>query len=105
MSEILILLVSAAYSQLFNVSTFATGLNSPRGLAFRNGNLLVADSFNSLIKEYNMAGVLVNTIGSGPGFAEGTLATAKFNGIYTLAVAPNGDIFVGDMVNNCILYN
>lgn len=79
---------------------------SPEGMIIdAEGNLLVADRVNHVIRKVTSAGVVTTFAGVfdptyASGFANGTLTTAKFKAPSDLVMAPNGDIYVADTGNN-----
>lgn len=85
--------------------------NKPRGLAYRNGYLLVADTYNHLIRQINLsttnyevttvAGTIVSGLGS-PGTTDGALLSSKFNNPYALVHGRNDIIYVSDQGNHMI---
>lgn len=73
-----------------NGSVFASGLNSPSGLAFDNsGNLFVADSGSGTIEKFNSSG-------------NGTTFASGLNGPAGLAFDSSGDLFVANTGNGTI---
>ena len=82
--------------------------NNPYGIALDGaGNLYVADTGNNTIRKVAPAGTnwVVSTIAgqAGPGgSADGTNATARFNGPAALAVDSTNNIYVADFGNNTI---
>ena len=87
------------------VSTFATGLNSPFGIAAWGGNLYVTNSGNHTVVKIDLAssGVVQTIAGStgSPGFVNGTGTSASFkfpNGITTDGI----DLYVTDTGNHAI---
>jgi len=82
----------------------AASFNHPEGMVIDvNGNMYVADN-NNTIRKINLATKQVTTYaGTGVrGFINGPVAGATFSSPYGLAMDANGDIYVGDIVNNCI---
>ena len=78
--------------------------NHPQGICFdKEGNLLVADTWNNCIRKISTDNGMVTTIaGCGEGFVDGNALTeAKFNNPFSLAI--NDDIiYVSDTGNNAI---
>ena len=78
-------------------------LNDPQGLAFdATGDLYIADSGNNLIREVTTAGIIEPVAGTGvAGFSgDGDPAqSTELNFPVGVAVAPNGDVIIGDMQN------
>ncbi len=85
------------------IGTSAT-FNRPEGMVIdAGGNMYVADN-NNTIRKINLSTKQVTTYaGTGVrGFNDGPVASAKFSSPYGLAMDSNGDIYVGDIVNNRI---
>lgn len=83
----------------------AASFNSPVGLAWdRNGNLLVADQDNSLIRQITPAGDVTTFAGAGKaGMKNATnKLNAQFNHPEGLAVDAAGNVFVADRDNHRI---
>ena len=92
-------------------ATFADGtgtlasFNYPRGLALdAAGNLFVADANNHCIRHITPSRVVTVLAGKAatPGFYNGVGAAAAFRYPEGLALAANGDLYVGDWDNNRI---
>jgi DNA-binding beta-propeller fold protein YncE len=82
----------------------AAQFNHPVGLAVdpRNGDLLIADAYNSTLRRIRGDGS-VTTFGGQPGVAEhrdGALAQALFNTPVGIAVAADGTIYVSEYFNH-----
>lgn len=92
------------------VSGFADGTGTaaqfaaPRAIAFDgSGNLLVADTSNSRIRQITPAGVVTTLAGSGTrGFLDGSVASAQFNMPSGITVDGSGNVYVADTVNGRI---
>ena len=79
----------------------------PQGLAFDNdGNLIVADTFNNLIRRVTPAGVVTTVAGNssayGFGTRDGTGVQVQFCHPTAVAVNATGEIFVADSNNAAI---
>ncbi|GAB5358553.1 hypothetical protein AAMO2058_000467900 [Amorphochlora amoebiformis] len=76
----------------------------------KDDNMYIADTDNNLIRKVlpdatvlKMAGDLSESIGKiNGGYMDGPSNQAKFNGPRSVAVTPNGDLYVTDLVNHCI---
>lgn len=76
---------------------------SPDGIVLDGaGNLFVADTGNQRIRKITPEGVVTTLAGSTDGYADGSGSTAQFSYPYGLAIAPNGNLLVGDIYNNRI---
>ncbi len=83
------LVASPAYSS--NITTFASGFNSPEGMAVdAAGNVYVADEANSLVKKIPAGGGTPVSIGTG------------FLNPRAVAVDAVGNVYVGDDGNNVL---
>jgi len=81
------------------VSTFATGLLYPGGVAVdSSNNVWVADTANSLVKKYNSNGQLQVTYGSTSGTVDGSSNTAKFDTPSGI-IASGTNIFISQNIN------
>ncbi len=89
----------------YNGAVPATSLNNPQSLALdREGNLLIADTFNHVIRKLDRNGKLTVYAGSVGGFGgDGGLATsAQMSLPMAVTVAPDGSVFVSDAGNSRI---
>lgn len=79
-------------------------LHEPFGVDFdRAGNLYLVEFAGHRVRKIDGKGVLHTVAGTGTkGFAgdDGPAAKAQFNSMHSLAVAPNGDVYVADTWNN-----
>jgi PKD repeat protein len=69
-----------------------------------NGNVYVADTFNSTIRMVTPTGVVTTLAGlaGSPGSADGTGSAARFYEPFGVAVDTNGNLYVADTVNQTI---
>ena len=81
-------------------------LNNPRGLAIaQDGSLLVADTFNCVVRRIDKAGVITTLAGNGTcGYAgdNGPPLKASLNGPDGIAVDKNGDVAITESWGNRI---
>lgn len=92
------------------VSGFSDGagttatFNHPYGLAMAsNGDILVADEWNNLIRRMTSSGVVSTIAGSGfPGSADGTAFNAQFRFPAGICEDEIGNIFITDILNSTI---
>lgn len=78
-------------------------LNNPQGLAIdREGNILVADTFNHVVRRIDGAGAMTIFAGSVAGYGgDGGPATeAQMNLPMAVTVAPDGAVYVSDAANS-----
>jgi len=81
---------------LGGAARFAT----PYGVVVVNGQIVVADYGNHRLRKVGLDGRVSTLAGDGvPGFADGALATARFNKPQGLAATAGGDIYVTDLDN------
>ncbi|MDB5852761.1 MAG: repeat containing protein [Herminiimonas sp.] len=79
--------------------------NAPYGVAIgRNGNLLVADTLNHVIRSVTPDGFVSTLAGvaQSVGASDGMAGAARFNLPYGIAAAADGTVFVGDSGNHVI---
>jgi SGNH hydrolase-like domain, acetyltransferase AlgX/NHL repeat len=85
----------------------------PNGIAYDpQGNLYVADGPGQRIRKVDPAGTVTTVAGSGPpilfasgvagGYRDGPGASAQFSEPVGVAVAPDGTLYVTDLLNHCI---
>jgi sugar lactone lactonase YvrE len=81
-------------------------LNNPQGVAVDPaGNIYIADIYNYRIRKINTAGIISTIAGTGvEGFAgdNGPATAAQFSGTGGLAIGPDGNLYIGDRVNQRI---
>ena len=75
-----------------------TSITQPMGIALlRNGNLLVADSWNQRIREVTPGGAVSTWVGSGArGVGDGAGASAILQFPMAIAVLPSGDALIAE---------
>lgn len=85
---------------LANGTGTAAQFYAPRSLVLdQEGNLLVADYGNSLIRKITPAGVVSTFAGSTAGYQDGLTAEAKFNMPNGLVFDKDGNLFITDLNN------
>jgi sugar lactone lactonase YvrE len=84
----------------------AAQLNKPSKITIdKHGNLLIADTFNSAIRQINRYGIITTIAGTGtPGYRgdEGRATAAQLNFPNGIAVDSHGGIYVADTKNHVI---
>jgi len=94
----------AAYSGDNGPATQAS-LNNPQSIAFdRDGGLLIADTFNHVVRRVDRNGVISTVAGTTPGYGGdgGAPTQAQINLAMAVAVAPDGAIYISDAANSRI---
>lgn len=76
--------------------------NSPQGIVYARGGLVVADSGNHRIRFVTLNGAVSTLAGSTPGFADGPGNAAQFNAPAGLAADTAGNVYIADLLNNRI---
>ena len=69
------------------------------------GDVFIADSQNSVIREIDPTGIITTAAGSGvPGYSGdgGPARAATLSDPRSVAVAPNGDLYIGDSANHAV---
>jgi ABC-type branched-subunit amino acid transport system substrate-binding protein len=67
------------------------------------GNIYIPEPFAHRIRRISPDGMVSTLAGTGsPGYVDGPIATAQFNGAVGLAVDPAGNLYVADGGNHCI---
>ncbi|MGB5013181.1 MAG: hypothetical protein WBO68_04060, partial [Pyrinomonadaceae bacterium] len=87
-------------------TVFASGLDTPSGIAFNtNGDLIVADSGSNSIIGINSSGKIMTIAGIEAAWISTNhdAVAASFNGPIGIAVAKDGRVFVADTYNDRIL--
>lgn len=94
----------AAYSGDGRPATQAS-LNTPRGIAFdRDGALLIADTFNHVVRRGDRDGKIATFAGTVPGHGGdgGDAKQAQINLAMAVVVAPGGAVYISDAANSRI---
>ncbi len=94
----------AAYSGDNGPATQAS-LNTPQGVAFdRDGGLLIADTFNHVVRRVDRDGRITTFAGTVPGHGGdgGVASRAQINLAMAVAVAPDGAVYISDAANSRI---
>lgn len=82
---------------------FDAHLNGPVGVAVSgSGDVYVADTYNHRIRRIDASGTVTTIAGTTPGFQDGPAAQARFDTPCSLAVGPDGSIWVADTSNRAI---
>jgi sugar lactone lactonase YvrE len=92
----------AAYSGDGGPATQAS-LNTPQGVAFdREGALLIADTFNHVVRRVDNSGKIATFAGTVPGHGGdgGPAKLAQINLAMAVAAAPDGSIYISDAANS-----
>jgi DNA-binding beta-propeller fold protein YncE len=80
-----------------------TNLQMPFAVDFdRSGNLFLAEYIGQRVRKIDDKGIVTTIAGTGEkgyGGDDGPAAKARFNGIHSLLVAANGDIYIADTFN------
>ncbi len=81
--------------------------NHPEGMVFdASGNLYVVESANNVVRKINLSTSTVSTYAGSTagtaGFNNGTLSAATFHSPYGIAMDASGNMYVADIVNNCV---
>ncbi|WP_213947473.1 SMP-30/gluconolactonase/LRE family protein [Luteibacter sp. dw_328] len=77
--------------------------NGPLGVAVSDrGDIYVADTYNHRIRRIDARGTVTTLAGGTPGFQDGPAAQARFDTPCSLAVDPDGSIWVADTRNRAI---
>jgi len=94
----------SAYSGDGGPATQAS-LNTPQGIAFdREGALLIADTFNHVVRRVDRDGKIATIAGTVPGHGGdgGDAKKAQINLAMAVAVSPDGAVYVSDAANSRI---
>ncbi len=87
-------------------SATAAGIDLPRGIALDNiGNIYFSDQTAHRVRKIDLTGIISTIAGNGsPGYSgDGTAAsTASLNHPSGLAIDGLGNLFIADVMNNCI---
>jgi DNA-binding beta-propeller fold protein YncE len=101
-----IVLIAGGGSQREGVSATQAHLQEPFGVDFdRAGNLYLVEMTGHRVCRVDAKGILITFAGTGRKGSRGDggpAREAEFNSMHSLAVAPNGDVFVADTWNNRI---
>ncbi|WP_413626463.1 gluconolaconase [Luteibacter sp. Lutesp34] len=77
--------------------------NGPLGVAVNDrGDIYVADTYNHRIRRIDASGTVTTLAGSTPGFQDGPAAQARFDTPCSLALGPDGSVWVADTRNRAI---
>ena len=78
--------------------------NQPSGVAIDNsGNIYVADFGNNVIRKISTSNIVSTYAGNGqPGFSDGNIQAASFNGPSDIDIDSQGNLYVADTKNHAI---
>ncbi|MGV3509640.1 MAG: hypothetical protein ACO1N7_10160, partial [Sphingobacteriaceae bacterium] len=86
-----------------NGAALQATFNQPYGIAVTtNGELIIADLANNLIRRIDDAGQVSTVAGTVSGYADGAGGSARFNQPTDVTVTSTGIIYVADLGNNRI---
>jgi sugar lactone lactonase YvrE len=102
-----LVLVAGGANERDGVPAVEARLYAPFGVDFdKTGNLFLVELVGQRVLKVDPAGILTTLAGKtevkGAGGDGGPASQAEFNGMHSLAVAPNGDIYLADTWNNKI---
>ncbi len=81
----------------------AARFNGPNSLTIdTDGNLFVADAFNSLIRRVSPSGLVTTYAGGTAGYSDGYGAAAAFNRSFGISIDGAGNLYLADTDNNRI---
>jgi hypothetical protein len=86
-----------------NGPALQASLNNPQGIAVdRDGTLLVADTYNHVVRRIDRNGMITTFAGTQPGFAGdgGPANKAQLSLPMAVAVAPDGNVYISDAGNS-----
>jgi len=89
----------------YNDPVSPTSLNNPQSLALdRAGNLLIADTYNHVVRKLDTKGMMSVFAGSVPGYGGdgGPADKAQISLPMAVAVAPDGSVYISDAGNSRI---
>lgn len=89
----------------YNEPASPTSLNYPQGLALdASGNLLIADTYNHVVRKLDAKGEMTTFAGSVAGYGGdgGPALQAQFSLPMAVAVAPDGSVYISDAGNSRI---
>jgi trimeric autotransporter adhesin len=89
-----------------NIPASQAQLSSPAHLRFDpQGDLVVSDSGNCLVRKIDTQGIITNIAGTGQcGYsgAEGTATSMEIGNAYGIAYDPSGNLYICDWLNNVV---
>jgi len=88
-----------------NGPALQASLNNPQSIALdRDGNLLIADTYNYVVRRVDRQGTITTFAGTEPGFAGdgGPASKAQISLPMAVAVGPDGSVYISDAGNSRI---
>jgi hypothetical protein len=96
-------LAGSGTSGAHNGTGTAASFFGPNGITLDvHGNIIIADTYNHLIRKITPAGVVTTLAGSTPGSHDGTGTAASFYAPFGVLGDPSGNVYVADTYNNLI---
>jgi sugar lactone lactonase YvrE len=99
-----LILIAGGSEDADNIPATRAKLNAPFGIAFtKNGDSYFVEMLGQRVRKIDGKGILTTIAGNGEKGDSGDGGPARkatFNGMHSLAVAPNGDIYITDTWNN-----
>jgi sugar lactone lactonase YvrE len=99
-----LVLIAGGSEDADNIAATRAKLNAPFGIAFaKNGDSYFVEMLGQRVRKIDGKGILTTIAGNGEkgdGGDGGPARKATFNGMHSLAVAPNGDVYIADTWNN-----
>jgi hypothetical protein len=91
------------YANCANLDTNGSTFNTITGIALRpNGNVIISNGYQIFEVSLSGQGILATVGTFAPGFANGRSDTARFNGILSIVLDANGNLYMADQGNDAV---